>query len=157
MTKPYDMSETCRRDLVNAIFGERIGKGASRETFVYEPNPKYVIKLEDRGHWFQNIQEWNTWLEVKDTKHAKWFAPCQWISPTGTILLQERTTVVARRDVPTKIPEYFTDLKLANFGWLGDNFVCHDYGIIKLADIALKKSKLRSTKGMFQGDTTTFS
>lgn len=145
--KPYDMSETCKRDLIGAIFGEHIGSGASRQTYVYEPNEAYVIKLEDKAKWFQNIEEWNTWLTVKDTKHAKWFAPCAWISPCGTILLQRRTEIVCAKGIPSKIPDYFTDLKLSNFGLLDGRFVCHDYGIIKLSEIGLKSSRMASSSG----------
>ncbi len=148
--KPYDMSDACKRDLIGAIFGDHLGGGASRQTFIYEPNTNYVIKLEDRARWFQNIQEWNTWMEVKDTKHAKWFAPCAWISPCGTLLLQKRTEAVCAKGVPGKIPDYFTDLKLANFGLLNGRFVCHDYGIIKLSSIGLKSSRLIKPSGFME-------
>jgi len=31
---------------------------------------------------------------------------------------------------PREVPEFFSDLKYDNWGWIGNKFVCHDYGFL---------------------------
>ena len=107
MTDPLfadDFVTTLSRDLFGLICGDLIDYGLSRRVYVYEPNPDYVIKFENKGRWFQNVIEWETWSEVKETKYSRWFAPCRMISPCGTVLVQERTTPLPHEKYPKQMP-----------------------------------------------------
>lgn len=121
-------------DLVLCLCGERLGEGASRTTFVYNLDPKYVIKVEP-GNGGHNMVEYLLWDEVKELTGPlswvkDWFAPVKWISPNGKILVMERTFEKSNKESPKKVPTFFTDLKRDNWGWIGNKFVCHDYGFL---------------------------
>jgi hypothetical protein len=93
-----------------------------------------AVRREGRNYRFQNIIEYETWQTVVGTDASRWFAECKWISPTGRILIQERTRTPAPSEFVERVPVWFTDLKRTNWGmassvkprkqWL----VCHDYG-----------------------------
>ncbi|MFH6944618.1 hypothetical protein [Flavobacterium sp. FlaQc-50] len=121
-------------DLVLCLCGERLGEGASRTTFVYNLDPKYVIKVEP-GNDGHNMVEYLLWDEVKGLTGPlawvkDWFAPVKWISPNGRLLVMERTYDKPEKVRPRYVPDFFTDLKRDNFGWIGNKFVCHDYAFI---------------------------
>lgn len=123
------LSEGAFEQLGGTVLGAELGRGVGRAVYAYELDATKVVKVEDTAQSFQNVVEWEAWRVVKDTHLAKWFAPCHHISPNGSILIQERTTPIVR--FPAKVPSFFTDLKLANFGKLpGRPFVSHDYGSI---------------------------
>lgn len=103
---------------------KRLGYGAFRQVFVINEN--YVFKIETDGDWM-NIMEAKLWNFVKYTPDlAKWFAPVRFISEDGKILIMDKVDV-NKKKYPKKIPAFFTDLKMSNFGWIGDRFVCCDY------------------------------
>ena len=128
VTKDFFLSTT-EKDFFHEMCGERLGGGMSRDVYLSALDPTVVIKFEaDSGH-FQNVMEWEVWQEVKETKYAKWFAPCVSISGTGTILIQKRTKVVAdRRKYPAKMPVFLGDFKYTNYGMYKGQLVAHDYG-----------------------------
>ena len=37
-------------------------------------------------------------------------------------------TKETKKEKPDKVPEFLWDVNEWNFGWIGDNYVCHDYG-----------------------------
>lgn len=123
--------------------GEYIGGGLYRNVFRSRLNPDEVIKVEMEGGCFSNVHEWEVWQQVQFAPAlAKWFAPCKFISPAGSVMIQARTTPCAKKDLPEKVPGFLTDLKVENWGWLGDRVVCHDYGNILIGvDKRLKKVK----------------
>ena len=116
------------------LCGEKIGYGMSRTVFECKLLPGYVVKVETTPRIFQNIIEYETWMIVRCTEASRWFAECRWISPTGRILIQERTRPPAPQEFVEKVPIWFTDLKRTNWGMAltdRDNkqyLVCHDYG-----------------------------
>lgn len=121
-------------DMVLSLCGSILGEGASRHTYVYNLDPKYVIKVEtgNNGH---NMIEYLLWNEVMGLTGPlswvkDWFAPVKWISPNGKLLVMERTYEKPEKERPKYVPDFFTDLKRDNFGWIGNKFVCHDYGFI---------------------------
>lgn len=130
---------TIAKDLYALCMGKKLGRGASREVFEWRPNMDYVVKVELANHSFSNAMEWDVWHRVKETKVAKWFAPCIAISPCGTILLQKRTDLRAEELYPKRIPKFFTDTKYGNFGFIDDQLVCHDYGINLLIEHGMKE------------------
>jgi hypothetical protein len=118
-------------EFVNAMCGKLIGEGQDRKVFELPiTNNKWCVKFETgSGRLFQNVEEWNVWQAVRDTEHAKWFAPCHWISPNGRVLIMRQTEQLRKSEYPDKVPNYFTDMKFGNFGHLEGNFVAHDYGV----------------------------
>lgn len=121
------------RELLGLVCGDRLGEGMTREVFRFgvetydEPEPR-VIKFEmNEGH-FQNVAEWQVWEAVKETKFAKWFAPCHRISHCGRILVASYCEPLAAIRLPAEVPAFFTDLKHGNWGWYKGNPVALDYG-----------------------------
>jgi hypothetical protein len=116
-------------DLYHLCAGEYLGQGISRTVHVFLPDPTWVIKFEHAGYSFQNVNEWELWNAIKTIKSVQAsFAPCRLIANTGTILLQKRTTPATIKMLPKRIPVWFTDLKVSNWGMLDGRPVCHDYG-----------------------------
>lgn len=135
MTSLYDLPTSLKDDALTLICGEHLGSGASRAVYLYGPNPTdTVVKIETARGWHQNAQEWAVWHAIKHSKKLKpWFAPCIQMSDLCVYLLQERTHPVTlaelQRELP-KVPQIFTDLKVANWGRLRKTgkIICHDYG-----------------------------
>lgn len=123
------------QDILNSLLGRKLGYGVYRSVFDHQLNPKHVIKLEPAAP-FCNPTEYLIWqnvfwlqgdlkIRVKD-----WFAPVHWISPGGHVLCMSKTEPRPAKRRPAKIPSFLWDVKQENFGWIGNNFVCHDYGNI---------------------------
>ena len=125
-------------EFLSFLCGDMIGQGTYRDVFQYNIDPRYVVKVQRDFGDFSNIIEWEIWNNVKWTGYKKHFAPCHWISSLGgKILIQQKTQpITARRPAPQKIPAFFTDIKEGNFGWIGKQFVAHDYDytFIRLID-----------------------
>jgi len=131
------------RSLINFLCGDFIGQGVDRVVFEYSLDSKYVVKIE-REFPMANMLEWEIWDLVRDRDEAKWFAPCHHISDCGRILIQRKTKPMKKtKDI--KIPTYFTDIKVENFGTLGKQLVCHDYSsaIIRFALFGMPKRMVK--------------
>ena len=124
------MSENAlvHKEVFRLMCEEQIGSGMSRTVWVSPLLPGRVVKTEEDSRRFQNVFEWETWNQVKDTKWAKWFAPCVSISPCGAVLVMERTTLPTLKQFPDRMPVFLTDFKRGNYGMLKGRLVCHDYG-----------------------------
>ena len=133
------------RDTFNLLCDELIYQGMSRAVWSSEVLMDCVVKVEDRSGYFQNIVEWETWQRVKDTDYAKWFAPCRWISPNGTVLVMERTRPAGDAQYPDKMPAFLCDFKRRNYGMLGELLVCHDYGTNLLFENGMTKRMSKAT------------
>lgn len=126
-------------DLILSLCGKKIGSGSQRYVYEYNLDKKYVIKIEPNSTE-SNITEYMLWDEVKglrgDLEWVKeWFAPILWMSPNGKILVMERTYEESKirgknLERPKEVPAFFSDLKYDNWGWIGNKFVCHDYGFL---------------------------
>lgn len=119
-------------DFITSICGEQIGAGVFRSVFFYNLDDKYVVKVEPLNTSC-NIVEHMIWDEVQGLTGRlewvkNWFAPVKWISPSGRILVMQRTKSIPSRKKPDKVPSFLWDVKPDNFGWIGKNYVCHDYG-----------------------------
>jgi hypothetical protein len=123
--------------------GSHIGGGTYRQVFRSRFNAEEVIKVEMGSGDFANIHEWEVWQQVQyHAPMAKWFAPCKFISPAGSVMIQAKTLPCSKKDLPKMVPGFLTDLKADNWGWIGDRVVCHDYGNILIGvDKKLKKAK----------------
>lgn len=122
-----DLPPNVRLEVMRLVCGDKISYGSARVVFEHANDKARVIKIEDGAQSFQNILEWNIWHEVEGTKLEKWFAPCYQISPSGSALIQARTKKI--RELPKRLPSFFTDLKTNNFGEFDGRIVCHDYGL----------------------------
>lgn len=152
--KKDNFPTTLGKDLFEIACGKKLGSGCSRDTFECALNPKYVIKIENSTHSFQNIMEWEVWESVKyeDDGHAKpWFAPCEYISPCGIVLVQHKTTVPTREQFPAKLPAFFSDIQKPNFGMYEGRFVCHDYGYNDLMEVG-KTKRLKKAEWWWDDD-----
>lgn len=120
-------------DIITSLCGKHLGEGCYRSVYEYALDDNYVVKLENGEHDC-NIIESLIWNEVRFLKGElewvkDWFAPVKWISPNGRVLVMRKTTVHNEsKKRPDKIPAFLWDVKDSNFGWLGKNYVCHDYG-----------------------------
>ena len=119
-------------DMIRTMCGKQIGAGAFRDVYDYNLDSKYVIKIE-RGNTDCNIVEYMLWNEIMglegDLAWVKnWFAPIWWISPNNKILIMKKTKDISSKKKPDRIPAFMWDVKNSNFGWIGNKYVCHDYG-----------------------------
>lgn len=135
-------NEVIMQDLFGLICGEELGEGIHRRVFVYKPDDNFVVKVETAEGKGANFLENDVWERVCETPFAKWFAKCGSISPCGKFLIQQRTKPANK--FPEKIPFFFTDLKLENFGKVGRQFVCHDYALNLLMEKGMS-NRMRTT------------
>lgn len=121
-------------DLILMLCGKKLGEGSSRAVYEYNLDNKYVVKIEPQNT-DSNKAEFLLWYEVQGLKGSmawvkEWFAPIKFCSPNGKILIMQRTKQDLTKTRPNKVPSFFQDVKPDNFGWIGNRFVCHDYGSI---------------------------
>ena len=117
-------------ELLDFTVGMELGRGISRTVYEYSPDKTLVLKFErDGSHWFQNVIEWETWCEARamGKSVARWLAKCHSISADGRWLLMVRTTPLVGK-LPRQMPGFLTDFKRENYGMIGRQIVCHDYG-----------------------------
>lgn len=123
-------------DIITSLCGKHISEGSFRSVYEYSLDNNYVVKLENNNSNCNTV-EYMIWQEVQclcnELEWVKnWFAPVKWISPNGRVLLMKKTKDAEKPPkglkIPEKIPSFLWDIKLENFGWIGKNFVCHDYG-----------------------------
>lgn len=123
-----------QNELSGFVIGEKIGSGIHNDVYTYCLDNKYVIKVAKGSDGrFMNLLAAKIWFDVVEHKAvAKWLAPIEAVSGHGKYLIQRRTKPVKQVLLPKNIPSFFTDLKIQNFGSLGNTVVCHDYGCINL-------------------------
>jgi len=134
---------TISRDFFSLFCGRKLGSGTARVVYECAVRPDLVVKIETISQSFQNAMEWEFWSQWNHEKDVfKWLAPCVDISPCGAILLQKRTQPVPEGRYPDKMPKFLTDMKRSNYGLIGRQIVCHDYGFtITQAPVALQKAE----------------
>jgi len=119
------------QDLARFCLGDYIGGGEYRLVFDFDLIPNTVIKFCSANDCQANWVEYSIWQSVKNTKNAKWFCPVIDISPCGRFLLMEKARKIKDDEkLPKKVPNYFSDIKRSNFGFIGDRIVCTDYQFI---------------------------
>ncbi len=128
-----------QRDAFWMLVGKQLGGGMSRQVYECAILPNCVVKVEDSACHFQNVVEWETWLRVEHTEYGKWFAPCRWISPNGSVLIMERTRELGDFDLPKRMPAFLGDFKRENYGRIGRRVVCHDYGTHSMLETGMTK------------------
>lgn len=119
-------------DAFNLLCGDLIARGAHRKVFACKLRDDLVVKVEDEdGRRFANVLETEFWHDHQFYEPvAKWLAPVVMLSPDGRVLLQKRCDPIPTgHELPTKVPAFLTDLKLANFGMFEGRLVCLDYAL----------------------------
>ncbi len=118
-------------DLFEMVCGKFVGEGTTRIVFDYLLMSGYVIKIEKEARTFNNIMEYELWNSLSHApEFNKWLAPCIEISPNGRWLIQKKIVPINdknKKDVPAKIPYWLSDMKFANYGFIGKQFVSCDY------------------------------
>lgn len=135
--------------IVKSICGDMIGVGLYRDVYILKQNPAYVVKIERdiTNGMFANVTEWRNYINNREWKwFEKWLAPCEIISATGQVLIQQKVTHGKRKDYPKYIPAIFTDLKVKNFGFIGKRFVCCDYSFLPIFTVQLGKRSMKYAK-----------
>jgi hypothetical protein len=149
--KSYFVENAVSMEFFELMVGEHIGTGAFRSVFHLAPNPNLVIKFEQGADTFHNVQEWEIWKRVKKDKElSKWFAPCQSISFGGSVLIQRYARDCLDTELPTLIPTLFTDNAPRNWGKIGNQAVCRDYGLHTMYERGLSKA-LRHVEWSLKG------
>lgn len=129
------------------LCGDLLGEGCSRKVYACTLLPDCVVKVEETVGSFENAAEWLTWRNVAGAPAERWFAPCRWISESGSILVMQRTHPARLRDLPDRVPPWACiDLKPENWGLIGDRAVCHDYGSLSSRVLATGTSTRRMMK-----------
>ena len=116
-------------DFFKALCKKKIGSGAFREVWEWDPNPEWVVKFETSGEEFQNIIEFKVW-EAAPRWLAHWLAPCIRISPFGTVLWQVYCDPIPKHRLPKKIPVVLNDWHDLNWGLYKNRPVLFDYGFL---------------------------
>ena len=147
-------------DLIMCMIGPVIANGNFRAVYEHALDPNKVIKVE-YGHEkkdshdsimnnsYCNVQEFLLWREIEGLKGPlewvkKWFAPIDWISPSGHIMCMHKTKPMPGKKRPDEIPSFMWDVKQDNFGWIANNLVCHDYP--HLPAFTSYKGKMKNVK-----------
>lgn len=119
------------QDFIRMCLGQKLGEGQYRIVFDFDLIPDVVCKWDKNIVPACNWNEFNVWNAMKETKYKKWFAPVVAISPGGEFLLMQKARPIKDGDkLPKNIPNFFTDIKRDNFGFIGDQIVCLDYQFI---------------------------
>lgn len=127
-------------DALGLLISYRIGQGQHRDVYASHVLPDHVVKIERGENRFCNPMEWIIWGQFKDTKWAKWLAPCHSISGCGLVLLQRRCDPLDER--PRLVPSFLADLKRQNWGTIDGRPVCFDYGNNAVFELARKNTRL---------------
>lgn len=114
--------------LKDILIGKKIGSGCYRDVYHCKLDYSLVVKIEKEEGEFHNIKEWNIWKELEYSPLKKWLAPCISISNDGKILIQKKIEFGRKKEYPKKVPAWFTDVQPKNFGFIGKQLVCCDYG-----------------------------
>lgn len=132
---------------VHSLCGQHIGSGLYRDVYVLKQDHRWVVKVERdmTTGVFANVTEWRNWIMNKEfTRVSKFLAPCVSINEYGNVLIQRRVRRVIdgdKRLFPARIPNWLTDTKINNFGWIGNQFVCCDYSFLVNCAFKMKRAK----------------
>ena len=139
----WDEATLYKDELLGLLLDPENVQGVYRHVYFSQHMTNVVFKLEVHGKMFCNVQEWKTWIEVQDTKWSGYFAPCIDISGNGNVLIMARTEPLKEFPKDLLLPDFFSDVKVENFGRLKGRIVCHDYGGSKIFEKGLKNVKLK--------------
>ena len=130
--------------LKRMLCGQYKAHGSSRSVYQCKVHPEFVVKIQHDGR-FDNVIENEIWGAVRLADWwAKWFAECVFISKSGKILVQQKIKFKSsKREYPKKIPRFFTDIRIENYGFLGDQLKCCDYSYVLYRLTGFMDKKMR--------------
>ena len=132
-------------EFINFFLGNFLGSGISRYVFENALDPTTVIKI-DTSRYNANIAEFNVWQHVEYVESInKWFAPVVKMSRCGRILIMKKCNPLTINRLPEKVPAFFTDIKVENFGIYKNHICCLDYASNLLMEKGMT-NKLRIAK-----------
>ena len=118
-------------DMVDLLCGDFVGEGNSRIVYDCPIYPGYVTKISKDADNHDNIMEYEMWCSVAhQPKMNKWFADVKWLSGNGRVMIQKKAIHINdknKKNIPTKVPAFLSDMKFDNYGFIGKQFVCFDY------------------------------
>jgi hypothetical protein len=133
--------------LMKALCGQYKDHGSSRDVYQCKMHHDFVVKVQYNGK-FDNVLEHEIWGAIQYADWwAEWFAECVFISKTGKILIQQKIILKpSKKDYPKKIPRFFTDIKIDNYGFVGDQLKCCDYAhVLGMLTGCMDKKMRRAT------------
>ena len=138
------------------------GLDSEGEFDYYEDKPEYLLKgltdwtnsesfsLDEAEGKVVLVDFW-TYTCINCIRTLPWLK--DWhhkYSDNGLIMMQRKTEEFSKKEkkLPKKIPNYFTDVKQSNFGWIGNQLVCHDYSFAleKLTSCGGISKRMKSSK-----------
>ncbi len=127
-----DYGRNVADEFAGLFVGPELGRGVFRVVHAHALERRHVLKFEaGTNQSFCNVREWTLWETVAYNPQfreiRKWLAPCVAISESGNVLVQMRTVPIPKRMFPRRLPAFFSDLQIANWGLLNGRPVCHDY------------------------------
>lgn len=135
-------------DMLDILCGEKVGEGNTRIVFDCNLMPGYVVKIEKDITSHDNTMEYEMWYSVKhQPEKAKWLAEVKWLSNNGRILIQKKAKKITdrnKKNIPSEVPAFLSDMKFENYGFIGKQFVCFDYafsGMLCMSESMGKKMK----------------
>ena len=159
MNQVIELTQGMQKEFNMLMLDKELACGSSRSVWSSRVLPNSVVKFEGTAGSFQNIAEWQLWEAVKHAPDiARWLAPCEYISPCGSILIMAKTTKPPKAKYPDQLPAFLTDTKFQNYGMLKGKFVCHDYGShVAMSHGCTKRTRAAhwwddDAKGYFDGD-----
>lgn len=121
---------------IKNICGELIAQGTYRDVYELKGNKNYVVKIErdmSTGQ-FCNACEYRNWCDNRFWDYlSPWLCPCVRINETSQVLIQKRAKPIKSiEELPSHVPSLFSDLKMSNFGKIGNRVVILDYPWLRL-------------------------
>ena len=139
-------------ELLDSMGCVYLGAGYSRRVYTYGEDK--VIKIARANHSMYrtvgieaNLKELELWTEASENEEFKdireWLAPTISISDGGLSLIQMKTEPLPDdMCLPTKVPNWITDLKRENCGMLDGEIVFHDYALTLCNINSFRKHRL---------------
>jgi hypothetical protein len=119
-----------------------LGEGDYRRVYQHPHRPGLVVKSEKHNQAFCNVVEWLVWNQARGTDLEPWLARCEYISPCGRVLYQQKLNMLtpdsfggnASKHLPSEIPAALNNLRITSWGIaIGDPVPkCCDYGSINI-------------------------
>lgn len=117
-------------NFINKHCGKLLDKGLYRDVYDLKRDKDYVVKIQREMSLgdFSNALEWTIWTRNEEwNEFSKYLAPSIAIDDTGQILIQKKVEFKTIEHYPANMPSMFTDFKIQNYGWIGNQIVCVDY------------------------------
>lgn len=139
-----ELSRMNPTQLRRALCGKIISNGHSRQVHECKLNKKLVVKWEFSGNW-DNVAEHLVWGYYKFAPwYRKWLAQVFFISKCGRFIIMEKIELKkTKKDYPGKVPIFFTDITIYNFGFVGKQLKCCDYAAVIGRLSGFAKQKMR--------------